>query len=102
MPAAVLAATRRAGRDLGPPALSQATCLGPTKRRGLLRALEPKSCQRITRFTVLEALDQRCLHGAFGAVNQRRCTPAGGRTWGRNQFVICPPVPCSNPGLPST
>src|SRR5437867_3186578 len=55
MPAAVLAATRRAGRDLGPPALAQATCLGPTERRGLLRALEPKSCQRIMRFTVSEA-----------------------------------------------
>src|SRR6266542_6752030 len=49
------AATRRAGRDLGSPALSQATCLGPAQRRGLLRALEPKSCQRITRFTVSEA-----------------------------------------------
>src|SRR5258708_21035482 len=57
MPAAVLAATRRAGRDLGAPALSQATGLGPTKRRGLLRALEPKSCQRITRLTMLEAPD---------------------------------------------
>src|SRR5213592_4279361 len=53
------AATRRAGRDLGPSALSQATCLGPTKRRGLLRALEPKSCQRSTRFTVLEAPKMR-------------------------------------------
>src|SRR6266540_5735869 len=63
MPAAVLAATRRAGRDLGPPALSQATCLGPAKRRGLLRALEPKSCQRITRFTALEAL--RMLYPLF-------------------------------------
>src|SRR5437870_2232779 len=50
------AATRRAGHDLGPPALAQATCLGPTKRRGLLRALEPKSCQRISCFTMLEAL----------------------------------------------
>src|SRR5438876_791334 len=49
------AATRRAGRDLGPIALAQATCLGPTKRRGLLRALKPKSCQRITRFTMSEA-----------------------------------------------
>src|SRR5881409_3886043 len=61
MPAAVLAATRRAGRDLGRPALSQATCLGPAKRRGLLRALEPKSCQRIARFMVLGAPRARCL-----------------------------------------
>src|SRR5438132_3173902 len=60
MPAAVLAATRRAGSDLGPTALSQAACLGPTKRRGLLRALEPKSCQRITRFMALEALKPWC------------------------------------------